>query len=130
MTGSSVGARTRTSEATQISSIGVDNPEWQSNSAPTIGEVRPSAGSETRDHTPTIAATVSDKQTNLAKANMTLSLDGSAVSRRAFSYDTATDRLSYTPSRELSFGKHAVKIGARDEIGLRATNGWSFKVVR
>ncbi|HEV2092050.1 MAG TPA: hypothetical protein VGR18_02665 [Rubrobacter sp.] len=104
--------------------------DWQSNSAPTIGGVRPSAGSETRDRTPTIAATVGDKQTNLAKANVTLSLDGNAVPRKAFSYDRATDRLSYTPASNLSFGRHDVQVVARDEMGLRAAKSWSFKVVR
>jgi len=116
--------------ATQISSVGVDNPDWQANSAPTIGSVRPAAGSETRDRTPAIAATVSDKQTDLAKANMALSLDGNAVPRKAFSYDRVTDRLSYTPASNLSFGKHAVQIVARDEMSLRATKGWSFRITR
>ena len=117
-------------EATQISSIGVDNPDWQANSAPTITRVRPAPDAETRDRTPAIAATVSDKQTNLAEAHITLSLDGNAVSRRAFSYHRTTDRLSYTPSRDLSFGRHAVKIIARDEMGLRAIKSWSFRIVR
>jgi thermitase len=92
--------------------------------------VRPTAGSETPDRTPAIEATVRDKQTNLAKANITLSLDGNAIPRKAFFYDTVTDRLNYTPANNLSFGRRAVQIVARDEMGLRATKGWSFKVTR
>ncbi len=117
-------------EATQITSTGGLNPDWQPNSAPTVTKVRPAAGSETSDRTPAIAATVSDKQTNLVKANLTLSLDGGVIARTAYSYDTATDRLSYTPSSALPLGRHTVQIVARDEIGLRTTESWSFKVVR
>ena len=120
-------------QATQVTSVGVGdngNFDWQPNSAPTIASVRPSAGTETRDRTPAIAAAASDKQTNLAKANITLTLDGNAIPRTVFSYDTATDRLSYTPSRGLSFGRHTVQIVIRDEMGLRATMSWSFKIVR
>lgn len=117
--------------ATQLTSVGVgENFDWQPNSVPTIAKMRPSAGSETRDRTPLIAATVSDKQTNLAKANISLSLDGVAIARKAFSYDRATDRLSYTPPKQLSFGRHTVRIIVRDELALRATKSWTFKIVR
>ncbi len=105
------------------------NPDWQPNSAPTITRVRAANGSETTDRTPLIAATVSDKQTDLAKANITLSLDGNLVSRTAFSYNRSTDRLSYTPAANLPLGEHTVSITARDELGLRATKEWSFTVV-
>ena len=120
-------------QATQVTSVGVGdngNFDWQPNSAPTITSVRPSAGTDIRDRTPATAATVSDKQTNLAKANITLSLDGNAIPRTVFSYATATDRLSYTPARGLSFGSHTVQIVVRDEMGLEATHSWSFKIVR
>lgn len=106
------------------------NPDWQPNSAPTIMGMRPVAGSGTRDRTPAIAATVSDKQTDLSKANIALSLNGNAIPRKAFSYNRATDRLSYTPASNLSFRSHAVQIAAHDEMNLTTIESWSFKVVR
>lgn len=106
------------------------DPDWQPNSAPTIGRVRPAANSETTDRTPLIAATVTDEQTNLAKANLTLSLDGEVIPRTAFSYDRATNRLSYTPASALPLGRRTVSITARDELGLSTTEEWTFKIVR
>lgn len=107
-----------------------DAPDWQPNSPPTVTNPRPAPNSETRNRKPTIAATVKDKQTNLSKSTITLYVDGKVISRSAFSYDRVTDRLSYTPASNLAFGKHIVKIVARDEMGLGAAKSWSFKVVR
>jgi thermitase len=96
------------------------------NTAPTITNPKPASGSKTRDRTPLIAATVRDQQTNLAKANISLFVDGKRKS--TFSYDASKDRLSYT-CMQLSLGRHTVKIVATDGV-LSTTRSWSFKVVR
>ena len=94
--------------------------------APTITNLKPAPGSETRDLTPLIAATVRDEQTNLAKTNIKLFVDEDRNS--TFSYDRSTDRLSYT-SGQLSFGRHTVKIVATDGVNT-TIRSWSFRVVR
>ena len=107
-------------------------PVWQplpTNTAPTITSLRPPPGSSTTDRTPTIAATVTDQQTNLAKSNITLVLDDVAIPRSAYSYNLSTDRMIYTPQKNLSFGKHAIKVIALDGSGLSTTKRWSFEIV-
>jgi hypothetical protein len=71
---------------------------------------------------------VKDQQTNLVKANITLTLDGESVANTRFSYDPATDRLTFTPERELSAGRHTVKIVARDNVLLATQRTWGFKM--
>lgn len=93
--------------------------------APTVTRFSPTGS--TRLRTPTIAATVSDRETNLAKSNMRLFVDGRA--KGTFAYSSATDRLSYRSSR-LSFGKHTVRVVATDAQGKSAVKSWSFRVVR
>jgi Tol biopolymer transport system component len=102
--------------------------DWQPNTAPAVTNFQPSSDSTTRDKTPTVRATVTDQQTDLANADITLSLDGKAVSRTRFSYDTSTDRLAFTPERVLSAGRHTVKVVARDDVLLASQRTWSFKV--
>jgi hypothetical protein len=97
------------------------------NTSPTISGLKPTPGSTTRDRTPTVGAKVTDAETNLAKSNIRLYVDGN---RRDFSYDRSTDRLSFTPGTNLSFGGHTVKIVATDASALASTKSWSFKVVR
>lgn len=118
--------------ATATSTFTSDTSEFsaaktvEGNTAPTFTKLKPTSGSKTRDRTPLIAATVSDAQTDLAKSNIKLFVDGNK--KDTFSYDASTDRLSYTSGR-LSFGTHTVKIVATDGV-LSATKSWSFKVVR
>ncbi len=95
------------------------------NTKPTITNVRPAPGTEIRDRTPLIAATVRDAQTDLAKTNIKLFVDGNR--KTTFSYDRSTDRLSYT-SEQLSFGSHTVKVVATDGV-LSTTRSWFFMVV-
>lgn len=97
------------------------------NTAPTISVPRPVPGSATRDRTPLLGATVRDAQTNLMKGNVSLFLDGRRINR--FSYNTSTDRLSYTTGR-LSYARHTVKVIARDPQGLSRTGTWSLRVIR
>jgi subtilisin family serine protease len=95
------------------------------NTKPKILNVRPVPGSRIKDRTPPISATVRDAETDLVKSNIQLLVDGRA---KAFSYNTATDRLSYLSSR-LAFGSHTVRIKATDGK-LDANKSWTFRVVR
>lgn len=99
------------------------------NTAPVITSLRPPPGSSTTDRTPTIAATVTDQQTNLAKSNITLVLDDETIPRTTFSYNQSTDRMTYTSEKKISFGRHAVKVIALDGTGLSTTKRWSFEIV-
>jgi hypothetical protein len=90
--------------------------------------MRPTSGSSTTNRKPPISATVRDATTDLAKSDIQLVLDGRSVT--TFSYDQGQDKLSYMPSRDLSFGKHTVKVVATDAKGLSATKSWSFSVAR
>jgi hypothetical protein len=97
------------------------------NTAPTIDSMKPAPGSKTRDRTPLITAKVSDAQTDLAHSDIELFVDGKSMTN--FSYDPATDRLSYQ-SGSLAYGRHTVKVEATDASGLKGEKTWSFKVVR
>jgi hypothetical protein len=97
------------------------------NTDPSISNLKPAPGSSTTDRTPTIGAKVTDAETNLAKSNIKLYVDGN---RKDFSYDRSTDRLSFTPGTALSFGKHTAKIVATDASGAVGTKSWSFTVAR
>ncbi len=102
--------------------------DWQANTAPTVTNLQPSPNSTTRDKTPTIRATVRDLQTDLAKANVRLTVDGKAVAETKFSYNASTDGLAFTPERELSAGRHTVKVAAKDDVLLVGQSSWSFRV--
>jgi hypothetical protein len=93
---------------------------------PTIRPLSPAADSTTSDATPEIAATVKDRQTNLAKKHIKLFVDGTGTT--TFSYNRATNRLSYTPAAALTDGGHTVKIVARDNTGNVVRKTWEFTV--
>jgi Tol biopolymer transport system component len=103
--------------------------DWQANTAPTVTNLQPSPNSTTRDKTPTIRATVKDLQTDLAKANVRLTVDGKAVAETKFSYNASTDGLAFTPERELSAGRHTVKVAAKDDVLLAGQSIWNFRVL-
>src|SRR5215210_4238566 len=94
---------------------------------PTITVPQPAFGSSTTDTTPRVSAVVRDEQTDLAKSDIKLFLDGRL--KTTFTYDRATDRLAYR-SNELTAGKHPVRVEATDAQGLKGVARWSFKVVR
>ena len=117
------------SGAKPLTDSGTDGiSDWQANTAPTVTNLQPSPNSTTRDKTPTIRATVKDQQTDLAKANVRLTVDGKAVAETEFSYNPSTDRLTFTPERELPAGRHTVKVAAKDDVLLVGQSAWSFKV--
>jgi subtilisin-like proprotein convertase family protein len=100
--------------------------QTQTNTKPTITNVKPAPGSKTRDRTPLIAATVLDAQTGLAEANIRLFVDGKA---RSFSYDATTDRLDHQSTKLKAGRRHTVRIEANDGV-LNTTRSWSFKVIQ
>jgi hypothetical protein len=104
----------------------VDEPA-PPNTRPTITGMTPDPGSRVRSHTPTIKATIHDDQTNLSKQNIRLWVSGKRV--EDFSYDRASDRLSYECPK-LDGGRHKVLILVRDGDGLSASRFWGFVVRR
>ena len=94
--------------------------------APTISGMRPAPGASTRDRTPAVSAVVRDSQTELAKSNVALYVDGRRIS--AFGYDAGTDRLTYTTGT-LAYGRHTVKVVANDGQ-LSVSRAWQFTVAR
>lgn len=77
---------------------------------------------------PSISTLVRDDITELTKANLSLSFDGRRVTK--FAYSQATDRLSFTPTSNLSYGRHTVEVTATDGANQSTNKIWSFKVVR
>jgi Tol biopolymer transport system component len=112
------------------SGIEAHNPDWGTNTAPTITGLRPRTGSTTTDLRPLIGAKVTDPQTNLAKRNISLFLDDRRIPRTEFAYDRATDRLSFTPGSDLSLSSHTVRMVVQDPEGLQKKRTWSFSVVQ
>lgn len=100
--------------------------EAAANTKPTISALKPAPGSRTRDNTPLIGAKVSDSQTNLARANIKLFVDGKV---RSFSYNASTDRLVHQ-STKLKVGTHKVRIMATDSHGASSTKIWGFQVIK
>jgi Tol biopolymer transport system component len=117
---------------TNLSTANDFDPDWgvsaavTANTAPTVTNLSPPPNSTTSDRTPTIKATVTDKETNLQKSNITFFLDGQA--KTGFAYSASTDRLSFTPASALKAGTHTAKVLATDPSGLSTTKSWSFKV--
>lgn len=100
---------------------------WLVNAAPKIQNVRPKPFSRIKNRMPVIRATVTDSFTDLQKADIRFFVDGDE--KRGFTYDGLLDRLGFEPPRNLSYGKHRVRIKATDEHGKSTVRKWSFKVV-
>jgi Tol biopolymer transport system component len=111
------------------SNQGSSEPDWgRGNTAPAITNLLPARDSTTTDRTPVIGARVTDAETNLAKANVTLFLDGVKITPTKFTYNRDTDRLRYTPAAALPLGKHSVQVVARDPQGLVTRKLWNFRI--
>ena len=48
----------------------------------------------------------------------------------AFYYYRVSDRMAWTPGRQMDYGRHTVRVVVTDEAGNRAAESWSFRVVR
>ena len=92
---------------------------------PTVAPISPAPGSQIQSPSPTVRARITDVQTDLAKANIKLFVDGRA---KNFAYDAGTDALS-SRQNNLDTGGHQVKIVASDEAGLSTTRNWNFRVL-
>lgn len=104
------------------------NPDWGvrlQNTAPVISALRPAPGATIGDRTPTIGAKVTDGQTDLARSNLRLYVDGRQIA--GFAYSRSTDRLSYT-SPALAAGSHTARVVAVDPQGLTADRTWGFRI--
>ena len=95
---------------------------------PAVRALTPRENSTTRDRTPVIQASARDAQTDLARTDVRLTLDGRNV--RTFTYDRARDVLRHVPQKALSHGSHTVSATATDAAGNTATDTWRFKVRR
>jgi len=111
---------------TATTQIVVESPPDRT--APAITDETPAPGSSTTNRQPTIGATIKDDRTALGQDDLVLYVDGTEV--RGFAYDTATGRLTYTPSKRLAAGQHSVRVIATDKAGNTATRAWSFTVLR
>lgn len=97
-------------------------------SAPTITDLRPSAGVKVRDATPRFFATARDSQTDLQKGDLKVYIDGRRTYR--FSYSASRDILSGV-SRKLKAGKgHSIRIVASDGAGKSSSKTTRFVVTR
>lgn len=91
---------------------------------PGVVQLSPAPGSATADRTPPIQALVRDGGTELTKANIRMLLNGKAV---PFSYNQATDRLTYAPPA-LPVHEHTVRVEATNKEGRTRDVSWSFFV--
>ncbi|MDI6738807.1 MAG: FlgD immunoglobulin-like domain containing protein [Candidatus Edwardsbacteria bacterium] len=90
---------------------------------PVVTGLSPAAGAIIREARPVISATVSDAAIRLNPQNLSLSLDGQAVS---FGYDPATGELIYQPAQPLADGAHLAVVSAADTLRRTVAQGWSF----
>jgi hypothetical protein len=71
--------------------------------------------------------TVSDAETNLAPANISLRLDGNVAN---IAYHRTTGGLTFAARQRLAPGRHTVRLVATDARGERTVEAWTFTNVR
>ena len=91
---------------------------------PSIRKVRP--GTATTDRTPTVRAQVTDELSAVRPRSLVLRLDGDRVGQ--VRWDDRRDRLTWTPRRALTLGRHTVRLVAVDTAGNRSVRTWAFRV--
>ncbi len=99
----------------------------QTNTKPTITNVKPAPGSKIRTTRPLISAGVTDAQTELAQNNITLFVDNRP--KAAFTYSQSSDTLTFQSTNLKAGRRHTVRIVANDGV-LSTTRSWSFKVIQ
>ena len=114
-------------EATALTQDDDGGIEVTAKGDPTITPLRPDPGSRVKDRTPTIEAKISDKDRELGKGDIKLRIDGNKV--RDFTYYKGRNLLRHISDKNLSYGKHTVKVIAGPPSD-RSTRSWSFRVVR
>ncbi len=93
--------------------------------APVIGIRSPRPNSTTRDRTPLISAIVRDNRTDLTQSDIRLFVDTRST---GFSYYREQDLLRTV--KQLSLGRHAIRVVARDAAGNRSVKVWRFSIRR
>ncbi len=93
-------------------------------SPPVVVSVAPARGQSISDRRPTILITLSDIS-GIDEGSIGLKLDGQDVQ---FSFNPATQQISYTPAEDLSPGAHTVYLSASDLAGNPTEESWSFTV--
>jgi PKD repeat protein len=78
------------------------------------------------DPTPTLRATVRDRDSRVRPRSLVLRLDGRRVS--GVRYAAARGRVRWTPRRGLEPGRHVVRLVARDSVGNRTVRTWRFSL--
>lgn len=122
---SETGGGTEPDDSVPVS--GVDPDEPADVTPPRIDRIKPAAGAAVKVRRPQILATVSDEDSTVPKGRIAFFVDGQ---KRQFTYAQSTGRITFTPPKNLSYGKHTVRVVATDEAGNQAAKNWSFRVVR
>jgi hypothetical protein len=95
------------------------------NKGPKIKPKNPKPGSKIKDRTPTIKAKITDNNGTVKKSGIKLFLDGK---KKDFKFKSGKGLVKFTPNKNLSFGKHTVKVKAKDNKGRKNSKTWSFRV--
>jgi PKD repeat protein len=90
---------------------------------PVITIVSPQDGARIIEAKPTISASYSDNLAGVNEKSVKLEVDGQAVTAQA-----TTSQVTYTPTTDLSLGRHAVKLEVADNDDNKASVTWSFIV--
>jgi hypothetical protein len=104
-----------------------DVPSQPDKTAPTIKGLAPKPKGRTKERMPLIAASVRDDRGPLVKANLSLRVDGKPI---RFAYDPESGRMTFRPKHPIRFGRHTVRLTARDGAGNSKCVAWDFEVVR
>lgn len=95
-------------------------------SAPVVRRLRPNAA--IRDRTPTVRAAIRDAFSPVRRKDVVLTVDGRRSTGVRFT--ARGGRLVWTPPRELSPGRHTVRLVVSDTLGNRRALSWTFAVRR
>jgi hypothetical protein len=93
---------------------------------PKVYNVNPEEGCVIEDTTPTVRASVTDGNSNLAKKHIRLFFDGTR--KTGFSYNRSTDELVWVSPSEVSETVHTVKVVATDRTRKKGSSSWFFCV--
>jgi hypothetical protein len=92
---------------------------------PTIADETPAEGATVLTGSPVISATLSDANSGIDSATITMTVDGALVTH---AYDAGSGVVSYTPSPALTNASHAVALYSEDRAGNSVLREWSFSV--
>jgi hypothetical protein len=90
---------------------------------PVITIISPQDGARIIETKPTISASYSDNLAGVNEKSVKLDVDGQAVTAQA-----TINQVTYTPTADLSLGRHTVKLEVADNDDNKASITWSFIV--